>query len=134
MINLSDLPEQEDTLVDGLIDLDKEIKGYDRATALDSVTPDDAKVGSEKTGGYQGDVYIVIKWKDRYFLTNDYYGSCAGCDAFLADKNKWIRDCRNKIKQFADKESAISFIKQEDIGFDWTSANTERLIGEIKNI
>jgi len=32
-------------------------------------------------GGYQGECYVLLKYKEKYILWRDSFGSCSGCDS-----------------------------------------------------
>ena len=64
-------------------------------------------------GEYQGTTIYVIPYNcyqpsvDEYVFTNNYYGSCSGCDTFLSIESKL--DWDDNEERIATKESAKDF-------------------------
>jgi hypothetical protein len=69
-------------------------------------------------GDYEGSWYAVVKYNNQYLMVEGSYGSCSGCDAFLAEfgyidyneekyKRKLIEFGKGYLVQGCDLKKAI---------------------------
>ena len=69
-------------------------------------TPDPNRIHKIDDGDYQGTLVFVIAAKgyqpSTYWATKVSYGSCSGCDTFLAIKHGGDDDMNRKAKEYAD--------------------------------
>lgn len=120
----------EADLIDYAEGLDSFKEEGSRVDALMQVLPD-AKIDVERTGGWQGDIYIVIELDNKVWLLNDSYGSCSGCDAFLSNQTDWTKRALRSAIGFNSKISAIKYLLSDEKGYDWSVSNTEALLKKI---
>lgn len=76
--------------------------------------PESASVQFRKEGGYDGKLAFVIRLDGYLWIFNDYYGSCSGCDSFLANKWDYTRDMLRKAYCFPDEHAAHQYVESTD--------------------
>lgn len=121
-----DKPYKEKDLID---EADKPIhiaEPSSRAVALEKVLPNRTKIRTNRTGTYQGKMSFVIYLDGEIWLHNDYYGSCSGCDEFLANPDGWTEDMLRKAYCFDNKEKAIEYLEDTD-DYSWEEILTDTI-------
>jgi len=106
-------------------------------------------------GSYQGDWLAKVKKGDEEFWLWGWYGSCSGCDWFLAETNyPWLRDLEDTnfddffekvkeetkrlIKSFVDNYEADKFTKEELITNlenklkEWDDDDQREMLEDVK--
>ena len=88
----------------------------------------------ESFGSYQGDWWAKVTYKGQTGWINGYFGSCSGCDAFLAEFDFKHHDCINGDKYYSPVEENWDFRE----GCEECQAMKARIIefgeGYLKNI
>ena len=80
--------------------------------------PASASVQYWQEGGYQGKLAFVIRLSGYVWVYNDYYGSCSGCDAFLANSKSYMEDLLRGAYCFRTEADAIEYIESTD-DYSW---------------
>lgn len=88
-------------------------------------------LGHWNKGDYQGMVATCVKFtkggkfKGKYAIYNDYYGSCSGCDAWEDASNEEVTNMciglANSAYVFKTLEDVIEFLQNPSPEGDWTS-------------
>lgn len=92
----------------------------------------------ESTGGYQGDLYYVVRFGREYGLSVIGYGSCSGCDAYEAccndeDFENLFSDIRSSIRWFPNTESMLAYISNDENKISNWWMNEDEILGRMKN-
>lgn len=61
---------------------------WSREDALEEALPEASEQSFKRSGGYQGGYALVVRFDDCLWVETGSYGSCGGCDAFLAHKRQ----------------------------------------------
>lgn len=80
--------------------------------------PQEAHVQYWREGGYQGKLAYVIRLDGYFWVFNDYYGSCSGCDAFIDNEAQYTEDMLRKAYCFVTKEDVLEYIDSTD-DYSW---------------
>ena len=98
---------------------------------------------------YQGDFYYLGKdRKDRYYFLAQGYGSCSGCDAYLANEwecennksleplNELREDMKRNIRQFKSSEEFKTYLESEEIkgSFFWYGDDSKDFIKKVNKV
>jgi len=116
-----------------LADTDREItRQRSRKAGLNKLLPNDAQVEMVRSGGYQGTLYIVVKHGESYYLLNDHYGSCTGCDLYMSDPEKWVKNVLTDSKKFETRLEAVKYLLDEEShGWSWSVADTDKVVEKL---
>jgi len=98
----------------------------DRAEALVEALPDDAYVDTRSSGGWQGELVIVVVLDGYYWVTNDWYGSCARCDSFMDNHREWTEQQLREFYCFSSLDDMKAYIEDTD-SYDWKDTD----LGEL---
>lgn len=90
----------------------------DRVDALVEALPDEAYVDTRTSGGWQGEIVIVVVLDGYYWVTNDYYGSCSHCDSFMDNHRSWTEQQLREFYCFNDLNDMKAYIEDTD-SYDW---------------
>ena len=89
-------------------------------------------------GDYQGDLFFLLSKDGLYYYAQTGYGSCSGCDAFLAMNTvKEMEDLRKSLipTSCRNKENMISWLENHDWAGDYCpEAKIEFAIPAIKKL
>ena len=64
----------------------------------------------EDVGSYQGTVFAIGKYQKKWFVMQDYYGSCSGCGAWgEGGEPEKLKDVLSHGELFEKKKDAFNF-------------------------
>lgn len=125
----NDKPYIKKDLIDWA-DSGKLAREHNRASALEAVLPEDARVHYEKSGGYQGDLVLIIECADYIWVHLDSYGSCSHCDAFLSDRENWTEKMLREAYCFETVSDAREYLDNTD-DWGWSADGLKEAAHEI---
>lgn len=80
--------------------------------------PSSASVQYWMEGGYTGRLSFVIRLDGYVWICNDHYGTCAGCDGFLADEKRYTESILRDAMCSLSERDAIEYIRSTD-SYGW---------------
>lgn len=113
-------------------DVDNITSTYQREDALGMALPPEADIHVSKTGGYQGELAIVIDYDGYIWMSCDHYGSCSHCDPFIDNERDYIEKVLREIHCFPNVESAYQYLQETD-SWEWNNAKgvAEKLLTRV---
>ena len=85
----------------------------------------------EDVGSYQGTVFAIGRYKNKWFIMKDYYGSCSGCGAWgEGGELESLKSVLNNGELFTSKQKAYEFVTKTYL----SDSSYERPTNEFINI
>ena len=86
----------------------------------------------EGVGSYQGTVYALGKYKSRWFVMKDYYGSCSWCGAWgEGGEPENLKSVLGNGELFTTRKKALDFVLETWAKDSW-EAPTDNFIQRLK--
>lgn len=101
---------------------------YQRKRALIDVLPDEAVVEKSSTGGYEGELVLMVVLDGYIWLRHTFYGSCSGCDGFMGGTKSELMELLRGFYCFEHPDDAIEYLEStDDFGYSATGLKSKAI-------